>query len=147
MFTISTDKTISEKEIGMTKGTNKRYSEAFRQQVVREYEAGSTVSDLQKKYGITGGSTIYVWIKKYAHEGLRTGVVRIQTAEEANRVRELEARVKELERALGKVTLEKLILESALEVIEAEYGIDAKKNVPKSSSEPTAKGKNKPGGK
>lgn len=131
----------------MTKGTNKRYSEAFRQQVVREYEAGSTVSDLQKKYGITGGSTIYVWIKKYAHEGLRTGVVRIQTAEEANRVRELEARVKELERALGKVTLEKLILESALEVIEAEYGIDAKKNVPKSSSEPTAKGKNKPGGK
>jgi transposase-like protein len=44
--------------------TIKRYSDAFRRQVVAEYEAGSSIAQLQKKYGITGGQTIQAWIKK-----------------------------------------------------------------------------------
>jgi transposase-like protein len=67
----------------------KGYSEAFKRQVVAEYEAGNNISVLAKKYGITGGVTIKYWIKKYAKEGFRHELVRIQTAEEANRVKEL----------------------------------------------------------
>ncbi|HEY5571965.1 MAG TPA: transposase [Anaerolineales bacterium] len=130
----------------MTKRKIKRYSEAFRQEVVREYEAGSNIADLRKKYGIGGERTIQGWIEKYSHSGLRHQLIHIQRADEANRVRELEARVGELEGALGKVTLEKLILESTLEVLEAEYGIEAKKNAASSSSGPTKKGNTKPGG-
>ena len=129
----------------MTKRKIKRYSEAFRQEVVREYEAGSSIAELRKKYGIGGEHTIQVWVEKYSHSGLRHQVIRIQRADEANRVRELEARVRELEAALGKVTLEKLLLESTLEVIEAEYGIEVKKNAPSSSSGPTKKGRTRAG--
>jgi hypothetical protein len=39
-----------------------------------------------------------------------------------------------LEQALGRVTLEKLALESSLEVLQETYGVDAKKNAVSSSS-------------
>lgn len=95
----------------------KRYSEAFKKQVVTEYESGCSINDLRKKYGVTGGQTIQLWIKKYAKEGFRHDVIRIQNAEEANRVKELEQQVQELEQTLGKVVLEKLKLEAILEEI------------------------------
>lgn len=93
----------------------KRYSEAFKRQVVSEYEAGSSISDLQKKYGVTGWQTIQLWIKKYAIKGFRHKLIRIQNAEEAHRVKELEQQVQELEKTLGKVVLEKMKLEAILE--------------------------------
>lgn len=112
----------------------KRYSEAFKRQVVAEYEAGNNLSDLAKRYGITGGVTIKNWIKKYAKNGFRHELVRIQTAEEANRVRELEQQIKELEQALGRMMLEKLKLESILEVLqEKDVGMVKKNELPSSS--------------
>jgi transposase-like protein len=112
----------------------KRYSEAFKRQVVAEYEAGSTLSELRKKYGITGGQTVQTWIKTYAKEGLRHDVVRIQQADEIDRIKKLEAEVKELEQALGKMTLEKLALESIVEELQEEDPDGIKKNEPPSSS-------------
>ena len=118
----------------MSGRTIKRYSVAFRRQIVAEYEAGSSITDLKKKYGIGGETTIKHWIEKYAHSSLRHQIVRIQRPEEADRIRELEARVRELEQALGKVTLEKLALESTLEVLQELTEVDAKKNAVLSSS-------------
>ena len=118
-------------------GKIKRYSEVFRRQVVAEYEAGNSIPSLNKKYGITGMHTIQRWIQQYGREGLRQEVVHIQTAEEASRVRELERRVKELEQALGKVTLEKLKLESTLEVLYEDMTQEAKKNAAGSSNTST----------
>ncbi len=112
----------------------KRYGEAFRRQVVKEYEAGCSVSELRKKYGITGGQTVQGWIKKYASAGLRQQVMRIQTAEEANQVKVLEQKVAELERALARTTLEKLKAESTLEEYQQHYGTElAEKNAVPSS--------------
>lgn len=119
----------------MIKKKIKRYSEAFKRQVVAEYETGISISDLQKKYGITGGMTIPNWIKKYAKQGFRHELVRIQTAEEVNRVKELEQQVQELELTLGKVVLEKLKLESILEELEERYGVEVKKNAVRSSQD------------
>jgi transposase-like protein len=130
----------------MTKQKIKRYSEGFKRQVVAEYEAGSSIPELNKKYGITGGQTIQNWIKKYAKEGFRHELVRIQTTEEANRVKELEQQVQQLEQALGKVVLEKLKLESILEELEETYGVEVKKNAVASSSDWSAKSMNKPVG-
>lgn len=143
MFTIKRAEKGSEKGIRMTKKTIKRYSEAFRQQVVREYEAGSSLEELRKKYGIGGMRTIQGWVEKYSISGLRHQVIRIQRAEEAGRVRELEAEVVRLEQVLGRLIVEKLVLESTLEVLEAEYGIEAKKNAISSSPTPTPKGKSR----
>jgi transposase-like protein len=130
----------------MTTHKIKRYSESFKRQVVAEYEAGSSIAALNKKYGITGGSTIRNWIKKYAKEGFRHELVRIQTTEEANRVKELEQQVQQLEQALGKVVLEKLKLESILEELEETYGVEVKKNAVSSSSDWFAKSMNKQAG-
>jgi transposase len=117
----------------------RRYSQAFKREVVTEYEAGVSVSSLQKRYGINGTQTIQRWVKKYGQQGLRTEVVRIQRAEEADRVRELEKRVKELEQALGRVTLEKLKLESILEELHETEGEVVKKNERPSSSASSGK--------
>jgi transposase-like protein len=106
----------------------KRYSETFRRQVVREYETGSNITELRKKYGINGMQTIQSWVKKYGRQGFRHEVVHILTAEEVGRVKELEQRVKELERALGKVMMEKLKLESILEELQETDSKAVKKN-------------------
>jgi len=112
-----------------------RYSESFRRMVVTEYEAGNSILGLQKKYGIKGSDTIRLWIKKYAKEGFRTEVVRIQRAEEIVQVNELEKKIAMLEQALGKLTLEKIHLESIIEILEETYGEDVKKNAAKLLSE------------
>jgi len=42
------------------------YSEAFKRQVVMEYESGLyTKATLKRKYGISGNSCIPRWLKKY----------------------------------------------------------------------------------
>ena len=121
----------------MTFRTIKRYSESFKIQIVREYESGCKIPELKKKYGITGASTITKWVQKYAPEGLRHRLIRIQTAEEENRIRELETELEELKTALVKVSLEKIALESTLEVLQ-ETGVvteEMKKNAVSSLNE------------
>lgn len=92
----------------------KRYSAGFKRQVVSEYEAGTSIVTLQKKYGISGNTTIQRWIGQYGREGMRHELLHIQTAEEVERVKALEQQVEALQQALGRVTLEKLTLESQL---------------------------------
>lgn len=105
----------------------RRYSDSFRRQVVHEYESGEKLEDLRKKYGIGGAVTVQTWIKKFGRGALRNELVRIQTADEANQVRQLTKQIEELKLALGQVTLEKLKLESILEELE----IDVRKVVKK----------------
>jgi transposase-like protein len=119
--------------------TYKRYGEAFKRQVVSEYEAGISVNALKKKYNIGGSETINLWIKKYAREGFRHELIRIQTKDEIQRIKSLEKKIEELEQALGKVMLEKLKLESIVEEIEESYGVEFKKNEVPSSDDSQAK--------
>ena len=120
----------------MKKTMIKRYSEAFKRQVVQEYEDGATLASLRQKYGIKGGVTITNWIRKYAHAGLRTEVVTIQRADERNRERDLQKRIAALETAVSQLTLDKIVLESSLAEAETLLGISIKKNdaLPSSSA-------------
>ena len=115
--------------------TYKRYGEAFKRQVVSEYEAGISVNALKRKYNIGGSETINLWIKKYAREGFRHELIRIQTKDEIQRIKTLEKKIEELEQALGKVMLEKLKLENIVEVLEESYGVEIKKNAAPSSND------------
>jgi transposase-like protein len=110
-----------------------RYSEAFKKQVVSEYEQGATASSLREKYGIKGRSTINTWLKKYGREGSRYKLMVIQKPEEQNRVKQLEKRVQQLEQVLAQVMVEKLMLESLVEVIEEQEGPGLKKNIGRQS--------------
>ncbi len=102
--------------------TKKKYSEAVIRQIINEYEAGSSIAELKRKYGITGGQTVQNWIKRYSNEGLRHRYIRIQQADEIDQVKTLEKRIKELEQALGKTTLEKLKLECIVEEYQETFG-------------------------
>jgi len=118
----------------MAKKVYKRYSEAFRIQVVREYEQdGISLNKLRQRYGMTT-TTLQKWIKKYSTQGLRYELMTIQTPEERNRLKELEAENARLKALVADLSLEKAILESTVAVIERDYGIDVKKNDLRSSN-------------
>ncbi len=46
-------------------GNDKRYDENFKKMIVELYHSGSSVSDLEREYGVTK-VTIYKWIKEYS---------------------------------------------------------------------------------
>jgi transposase-like protein len=112
----------------MNKQVIKRYSLAFKHQVVREYEAGAGFLELRDKYGIGGGSTIRNWVGQYGRKGTRQRMIIIQSPEEQEHVKELKQRISQLEKAVAQLTLDKLMLETTLAVAEEEMGVPVKKN-------------------
>jgi hypothetical protein len=68
--------------------------------------------------------TISNWKKKYGRAGLRHEVAMMNSEEELQREKELEARIKELEAALSQLQLDKFMLETTLEVARELYGED-----------------------
>ena len=105
----------------------KRYSLAFKKQVVQEYEAGASASALRRKYGIGCTHMIVKWVNKYGREGVRHKLMVVQSPEEQEEVKELEARVAELEKLVTQLSLDKFMLESSLAVAEEALGYKVKK--------------------
>lgn len=112
----------------MDKKVYKRYSIAFKQQVVREYEAGASAKRLRAKYGIGGMHTINQWLHQYGREGSRYKLMVIQSPDEQNRVKQLEEQVRLLESALAQSQLTVLMLESVVAVADEHFATDLKKN-------------------
>lgn len=118
----------------MKKEPIKRYSEAFKQQVVREYENGTSLSKLRQKYGIGGYKTIKAWVKKYSRTGIRTEKVIIQTVEDQLEYQRMKARISELEQALADAVIDNRMLTTTIEVASERLEMDIKKNFGKKSS-------------
>ena len=80
-----------------------RYSEAFKQQVLRELEEGKFDSVLAaaRTYGIRGGATLQNWMRRYGRMHLLRKVVRVETPKDVDEAKELRKRVRELEKALA----------------------------------------------
>ena len=101
------------------------YSEAFKQQIIREFETGQlTFSALRRKYGINGGSTIQSWVKKYGKFGLLPKVIRVEKPNERDQILALKAEIKRLKQAIADEVLDRKIAESTLEVICEDQGLD-----------------------
>jgi transposase-like protein len=111
----------------------KRYSQACRQQVVREYEDGASIYSLRHKYGIGAHNTIERWVKQYGRSSYRSGVVHIQTVEDQLEFKTMKCRISELESALAQSALENRMLTTTLAVASQSLGIDLKKNFGKKS--------------
>jgi transposase-like protein len=105
----------------------KRYSVAFKKQVVKEYEAGASASALKRKYGLGCTHMVVKWVKKYGREGVRHKLMVVQTPKEQEQLKELEARVAELEKLVAQLSLDKFMLESSLAVAEEQLGHEVKK--------------------
>ena len=106
-----------------------RYSEPFKLHVVTEIESGQlTIGSARRRYGIKGGETIQKWLRRYGKNHLLGKVVRVERPEEKDRIKELEAKVRELESALAQSQIKLFAYESLVDVAEEHYGADFKKN-------------------
>jgi transposase len=108
----------------------KRYSMAFKKQVVTEYEAGASINALTQRYGITGTTTIKRWVEQYGREGIRHKMVIIQHPQEQDQLRQLQAELKQMKELVAKLSLDKFILECTLAVAEEDLGYEVKKKMP-----------------
>lgn len=114
----------------MTKCTRKsyRYSLCFKQKVVEEIKQGLSVSEVSRKYGITGGATVKKWVYRYGNPGMLNEIIYVKMRKESDQLKALQQEVRRLKIALADKTLEHDALETLLEVA----GIDQaalKKNI------------------
>ena len=105
-----------------------RYSTSFKLQVVREIESGQGIEQVRSRYGIGGVSTIHNWLRKFGKNHLLNKVVRIETMEEKDRIKALEAEVKRLKLALADSLLAQRCLETVIDEANKELKTDLKKN-------------------
>lgn len=106
----------------------RRYSEEFKRSLVKDFESGRySVIELCRVHGLANQS-IYDWIYKYStfnEKGYRVVEMKDSTKE---KVSQLEARIKELESAVGRKQMEIDYLEKMIELAGEELNIDIKKN-------------------
>lgn len=102
----------------MKKRQTIRYSESFKLQLVKEYENSYlSVTELNKKYGITGGSTLSSWIKKYGQPSSQSKIIKVETPKEKDRLKALEKENRLLKEALSDQTIKAIVSESTLEAV------------------------------
>ena len=107
---------------------HRKFSEEFKKNLVKEYEKGMySVPQLEKLYRISNRS-IYDWIYKYSTFNEKGSRIIEMSKSSSHKVRELESRIKELERAVGLKQIKIDYLDKMIEIAKDELNIDIKKN-------------------
>lgn len=105
----------------------RRYSEAFKKQLVREYEQGKfSVHQLAKLHDLSG-TLIYRWIYEYSSNAPNFQIVEMKESS-TSKLKAMEERIKELERMVGQKQIKIDYLEKLIEIAEEDLKIDIKKN-------------------
>ena len=119
----------------------RRFSEEFKRKIVRDFERGTfTVLDLSRLHKIHY-QTIYYWINQYSLEPGGVEIIEMKDSS-TKKVKNLESKIKELERAVGQKQLYIDYLEKMMEIAKEDMGVDIKKNFgtpPSSGSDRTKK--------
>lgn len=105
-----------------------RYSISFKQMVVKEVEEGNNFDFVRKKYGIKGSATVQGWVKRFGKYHLLNKIIKVETMDERDRLKELEEENKRLKMALADAFLAKDCLEGVIKKANEEYKTDLKKN-------------------
>lgn len=103
------------------------FSEAFKRQKVKEIEQGLyTVLELSRLYNVSTKS-VYRWLHKYSITHQKGIVQVVQMQSEAQKNKELLARLAELERIVGQKQLQIDYLEQLIRISSEELKVDLKK--------------------
>ena len=106
----------------------RKFSEDFKLKIVKEYESGAfSVVEMTKVYDISY-QTIYNWIYKYSKYNKKSIQVVEMKDSQAHKMKQMEARIKELEQAVGQKQMNIDYLEKMIELAKENYDIDIKKN-------------------
>lgn len=102
-----------------------RYSESFKEQVVRSIERGDhSIRSASIHYGIGGSETIRSWIKKRGKLRLLNKIVRVETPEDQPKFEALKAEIEQLKAALIKSQVEGVVSDAYLKVACRKLGLD-----------------------
>ena len=103
-------------------GINRRYSEGYKLKVLAELSTGKyNKSELGRLYGINR-TTLNKWIEKYDRKDLMNTRVTVETNDEVGRIKALQKEVEQLKTLLLRKDIDKLMLESYLEVAAENMG-------------------------
>lgn len=103
-------------------GVTRRYSEGFKLKVLAELSTGKySKRELGKIYGINR-NTINVWIKKYDRKDLMNTRILVETNDEIGRIKALKKENEQLRKLLVKKDIDKLVVDSYLEVASENLG-------------------------
>jgi transposase len=104
------------------------FSDEFKRAKVKDIiEKRLRVSELCKLYDVSSTS-VYNWIYQYSVHHSQKSILVVQMESEAERNKELQRRIADLERAVGQKQLEIDFLNKLLELGSDELGFDLKKN-------------------
>ena len=103
-------------------GVIKRYSESFKLQILSELSTRKyRKRDLGRVYGISN-STMNEWIKKYDRKDLMNTRVIVESKDEISKLKALQKEVEQLKNLLVKKDMDKLVIDSYLEVAAENLG-------------------------
>jgi transposase-like protein len=103
-------------------GVTRRYSEGFKLKILAELSTGKySKRELGKIYGINR-NTINVWIKKYDRKDLMNTRILVETNDEIGRIKALKKEIEQLRKLVIKKDLDKLVVDSYLEVASENLG-------------------------
>ncbi|HAH36486.1 MAG TPA: transposase [Algoriphagus sp.] len=105
------------------------FSEDLRRQIVGQIERKElTVLQAVREYGIGGKQTVYTWLYKYSTTLKKGTRMVMEKDSQDNRVQVLKSRIKELEAALGRKSLEADLYRIIVEQASDEFRVDLKKS-------------------
>lgn len=106
----------------------RKYSDDFKRSIVSDFESGKfSVLQLERLHGVCNAS-IYNWIYKFStfnEKGFR--VIEMKNSSD-KKLKELEKKVKNLERIVGQKQIKIDYLEKMIDIARDELNIDIKKN-------------------
>jgi len=103
-------------------GITRRYSEGFKLKVLAELSSGKyNKSELGRFYGINR-TTLNKWIEQYDRKDLMNTRILVETNDEIGRIKALQKEVEQLKSLLLKKDLDKLMVDSYLEVAAKNLG-------------------------
>ena len=129
------------------KRTQKDYTLSLKLQIVKEIESGvlSTYA-AQRKYGIQARSTVVNWLRKYGNFDWENQTPANMPKTPEQRIMELEAKVKLLEKQKAQLENQNhisdskaIIFDMMIDLAEKEYNIDIRKNLLPGQSNPSVK--------
>lgn len=103
-------------------GITRRYSESFKLKILAELSSGKySKRELGRIYDVHS-SSINEWIKKYDRKDLMNTRIIVETKDEISRLKALQKEVEQLKELLIKKDLDKLVLDSYLDVAAENLG-------------------------
>jgi len=108
-----------------TRRSQRDYTLAFKLEVISLVESGEcTYKEAQLRFGIQGKSTVLVWLRKY---GTLDWKIPIVMSSPESKIKELEAKLQNLEKELKEERLKREMSDTILEVAEEQFGIAIRK--------------------